>query len=108
MTERQKMTEAEVKEILDRIWGPPPPKPKPKVVTSDGEVIRDAITRVAPSDPNYRESDEGVVKVRRNDFVTVRIDLWEEQQRQKAEEKRHRREIDPYRLGLYGPVEDED
>jgi hypothetical protein len=108
MSERQKMTEAEVKAILYEIWGPPPPKPKPKVVTSDGELVRDALVRVAPSDPNYAKSDEGVVRVKPADFVTLRIDLWEEQQRQKAEEKRHRREIDPYRLGLYGPVEDED
>ena len=41
MSERQKMTEAEVKAILYEIWGPPP-KPKPKVVTSDGELVRDA------------------------------------------------------------------
>jgi hypothetical protein len=80
MSEGQKMTEAEVKAILDKIWGPPRPKPKPKVVTSDAQVIRDAIVTVGPDDPNYKGSDEGVVKVRRSDFVTVRIDLWEEQQ----------------------------
>src|SRR5262245_7951647 len=38
MTERQKMTPAEVRAILERIWGPPP-KPKPKVVASDGELV---------------------------------------------------------------------
>jgi hypothetical protein len=107
MSERQKMTEAEVKAILYEIWGPPPPKPKPKVVASDGELVRDALVRVGPADPNYKESDKGEVRVRRADFVTVRIDLWEEQQRLKAEEKRHRREIDPYRLGLYGPVDED-
>jgi hypothetical protein len=108
MTERQKMSAEEVRAILEEIWGPPRPKPKAKVVASDGELVRDAMVRVGPADPNYRESDEGVVRVKRNDFVTVRIDLWEEQQRQKAEDRRHRRALDPCRLGLYGPIEDDD
>jgi hypothetical protein len=100
MSERQKMTEAEVRAILDRIWGPPK-KPRPKVVTSDAEVVRDAVVRVGPDDPNYSKSEEGVVRVRRSDFVTIRMDLYEEQQRQKAEDRIRRRELDPYRMGLY-------
>lgn len=92
------MTEAEVKAILYEIWGPPP-KPKPKVVTSDAEVVRDAVVKVSPADPNYRGSEEGVVRVRRADFVTVNMQAYEEQQRQKAEERRHRRMIDPCRMG---------
>ena len=108
MTDRQKMTDAEVDAILDRIWGPAPPKPKPKAVTNDGEVIRDAIVKAAPSDPNYSRSDDGVVKVRRSPFVTVRMDLWEEQQRWKREDRLRRRQLDPCRLGLYGPIDDED
>ena len=64
------MSAEEVKAILDKIWGPPRPKPKPKVVASEGELVRDALVRVGPADPNYRETDEGVVRVRRNDFVT--------------------------------------
>jgi hypothetical protein len=108
MTEERKLTDAEVDAILDKIWGPKPPKPKPKAVTDDGEVIRDAIVRVGPADPNYNRSDEGVVRVRRKDWVTVRVELWEEQQRQKREDRRMRREIDPCRLGLYGPIDDED
>ena len=99
MSERQKMSAEEVRAILIEIWGPPRPKPKPKVVTSDGELIRDALVRVAPSDPNYAKSDEGTVRVRRNDWVTVRIDLWDEQQRQKAEERLHRKMVDPCRIG---------
>jgi hypothetical protein len=50
MSERQKMTEAEVRAILDRIWGPPV-KPKPKVVTSDAKVVRDAVVKVGPDVP---------------------------------------------------------
>jgi len=106
MSERQKMTEAEVRAILDRIWGPLV-KSKPKVVTSDAKVVRDAVVKVGPDDPNYVRSDEGVVKVRRSDWVKARIDLWEEQMRQKAEDRRRRRELDPCRLGLYGPVDDD-
>src|SRR6476620_8878952 len=100
------MMEAEVRAILDRIWGPLV-KPKPKVVTSDAKVVRDAVVKVGPDDPNYVRSDEGVVKVRRSDWVKARIDLWEEQMRQKAEDRRRRRELDPCRLGLYGPVDDD-
>jgi hypothetical protein len=99
MSERQKMTEAEVKAILDRIWGPPKPKPKPKVVASDGELIRDALVRVGPADPNYSKSEEGVVRVRRADFVRINMEAYEAQQRQKAEDRLRRREIDPYRMG---------
>jgi hypothetical protein len=77
-------------------------EPPVKVVVEEGEVVRDALVRVAPSDPNFPKSQEGEVRVRRTDFVTVRIDLWEEQQRQKAEDRRHRRAIDPYRMGHWG------
>jgi hypothetical protein len=107
MTERQKMTAEEVKAILDRIWGPPI-RPKPKVVTSDAEIVRDAVVQVGPADPNYRESDEGVVKVRRADFVTINMRAYEEQLRLKAEERRHRRMLDPDRMGHWGPVEDDE
>src|SRR5215469_9759132 len=100
---------AELVAMLEKALGlTPKPKPKPKAVVDDGEVVRDANVRVSPADPNYRGSDDGVVRVRRSDFVTVRIDLWEEQQAAKREERRHRRIIDPCRLGLYGPVDDED
>jgi hypothetical protein len=99
VSERQKMTAEEVRAILYEIWGPPPPKPKPKVVTSDGEAVRDATVKVSEADPNYNKSNEGVVRVRRNDFVTIRMDLYEEQMRQKAEDRLHRRMIDPCRLG---------
>jgi hypothetical protein len=107
MTERQTMTDEEIMAILTEIWGPPPRK-KPKVVTNEGEVVRDALVRVSPSDPNYPKSEEGEVRVRRADFVTVRIDLWEEQQRAKREDRLRRRALDPYRTGIWGPVDDED
>lgn len=102
------MSDAELKALLEEIWGPPRRKPKPKVVTSDGNEVRDALVRVSPDDPNYRKDDDGMVRVRRADFVTINIPLWEEQQRLKREDRRRRREIDPYRLGLYGPIDDDE
>ena len=100
---------AELVALLEKALGiTPKPKPKPKVVVNEDGVVHDADVRVSPADPNYRGSDEGLVKVRRSDFVTINMPLWEEQQAAKREERRHRRIIDPCRLGLYGPVDDED
>jgi hypothetical protein len=76
-------------------------KTRPKVVASDADVVRDADVKVSTVDPNYPKSEEGLVKVRRRDFVVIRMDLYEEQMRQKAEDRRHRREIDPCRLGIW-------
>jgi hypothetical protein len=81
---------------------------RPKVVASETEVVRDADVRVSRADPNYPKSQEGMIRVRRNDFVTIRMDLWEEQQRQKRGEKLHRRQLDPYRLGHWGPIDEDD
>jgi hypothetical protein len=106
MSERQKMTEAELEALLDRIWGPKQ-KPKPKVVTSEGEAVRDADVKVSSADPNYSRSNEGVVRVRRNDFVTLRLDLYEQQVQQRREDRRHRRVIDPARMGLWNGGEDD-
>ena len=85
--------------------GAPKVKPKPKVVTSEAEIVRDADVRVSSDDPNFAGSEEGVVRVRRSPFVTLRIDLWEEQQRQKREDRLRRREIDPARLGHWDEPE---
>src|SRR5262245_25332472 len=109
MTVSPERTTDELVAMLEKVLGiDPQSKPKPKAVVNEGEVVRDADVRVSPTDPNYWQSDGGVVKVRRSDFVTVRIDLWEEQQAEKREVRRHKRMIDPCRLGLYGPVDDED
>ena len=93
--ERKAELIAELEEIIGHRMS------KPKVVASETNVVRDADVKVSKADPNYPKSEEGVVRVRRNDFVTVRIDLWEEQQRQKAEDRRHRKMIDPCRLGIW-------
>ena len=97
---------AELIAQLEEIIGPTPVE-RPKVVTRDSEVIRDADPHVSKVDPNYARSNEGVVRVRRKDFVTIRMDLYEEQMREKQEARRQRRQLDPYRLGHWGSVDDE-
>jgi hypothetical protein len=100
---------AEIVALLERALGLyPKPKPKPKVVTSEAAVVRDADVLVSKRDPNYPRSEDGVVRVRRSDFVTLRMDLYEEQQRQRREDRLRRRTLDPCRLGHWGSVDDED
>jgi hypothetical protein len=99
---------AELLLLLEQVLGlAPPPEQKPKVVMKDGEVVRDAVVRVSPHDPNYSKSDGGVVQVRRNDFITIRMDLYEQQMREKAEERIRRRALDPERLGHWGSVDED-
>jgi hypothetical protein len=99
---------AELLALLEEELGLIPPKVKPttvKVVVEEAEVVRDAVVHVAPSDPNYPQSEGGVVRVQRPGFVTIRMDLWEEQQRQKREDRLRRREIDPFRMGHWDEPE---
>jgi hypothetical protein len=49
-----------------------------------------------------------VVPSHRPGYVTIDIPRWAEQQAEKARYKRYLKELDPCRLGLYGPIEDED
>src|SRR5262249_52334439 len=94
---------AELVALMKEALGlPPNPKPRPKVVVSEDGVVRDADVRVSPADPNYHGSEDGVVKVRRNDFVKINMELWEAQQEAKREDRRQRRILDPYSLGHWG------
>ena len=93
---------AEIRALLN-----PGKPPKPKVVTSEGDVIRDAVVRVAPEDPNAR-GDDRVVEVKRADWVTVNIPLWERQQAERALERQRWRELDPFRIGHWGPIDDDE
>ena len=91
---------------LDKIVGPKP-LPKPKVVTQDGFVIRDAEVHVSQADPNAKPEDE-IVFVRRDDFVTVNMVEYERQQAEREGDRRLRRHLDPFRIGLYGPIDEDE
>lgn len=83
--------------------------PRPKVVTRDDlGTVRDADVHVSRTDPNTASGQDKVVEVRRPDYVTINIPEWERQQADKREERRWRRNLDPYRLGLYGPTDDDE
>jgi hypothetical protein len=99
---------AELVALLEKALGltpKPKPKPKPKVVTTEDGVVRDADVRVSEADPNYHESDRGVVRVRRSDFVRINMELYEAQMEAKREDRRRRREMDPFRLGHWNEPE---
>jgi len=96
---------AELLAMLEEVIGPVL-APKPKVVVNEAGVVRDADAHVSRADPNYRGSDGGVVKVRRNDVVRINMEVWEAQQEQKREDRLRRRLLDPYRLGHWGPIDD--
>jgi len=99
--ERKAQLIAELEELIG-----PTKMEKPKIVANEEGVIRDADPHVSRIDKNYPFSDEGVVRVRRSDFVTVNMDLYEAQQEAKREDRRRRRILDPYRLGHWGPTDD--
>jgi hypothetical protein len=98
---------AEIEATLDRILGPMP-IPKPKVVLRDDipEPVRDADVHVSRADANTKGVAK-VVEVQRPDYVSINVAAWEQQQAWKREDRRRRRELDPYRLGLYGPLDDD-
>ena len=97
---------AEIKAELEEILGPAP-RPKPKVVTRDDVTVRDADVHVSRADVNAGGADR-VVAVRRPEYVTINMEAYERQRAERAAERRRRRELDPYRLGLWGPIEDDD
>jgi hypothetical protein len=83
--------------------------PRPKVVTRDDlGTIRDADVHVSRADPNTASGQDKVVEVRRPDYVTINIPEWERQQEEKRQERQWRHNLDPYKLGLYGPTDDEE
>lgn len=84
------------------------PMPKPKVVArNDLGEIRDADVHVSRADPNASGKAE-VVNVRRPEYVTVNMWQYECQQAEKAWDRIYRRQLDPYRLGLYGSIDDDE
>jgi hypothetical protein len=108
--ERDAELEAMAKEIIRDLKGVASSKitTRPKVVAKEDQIIRDANVSVSKADKNFPASDDGMVQVRRPDYVTINIPLWEEQQEEKRRYKRYLRELDPCRLGLYGPIDDDE
>ena len=94
---------------LDRLLGPRP-RARPRVVTRQefDAPVRDADVHVSRADPNAMGGADRVVEVRRpGAFVRINIAEWEEQQAERARARAHARAMDPYRLGLYGSIDDE-
>jgi hypothetical protein len=98
---------AELIAALEELIGPKRME-RPKVIANEGDVVRDADPHVSRADPNYPASDGGVVRVRRSDFVKINMELYEAQQEAKREERRHRRLLDPYRLGHWDSVDEDE
>jgi hypothetical protein len=97
---------AEIEAMLDEFFGPVP-LPKPKAVIVADKPVRDADVHVSRADINAKGVDE-LVEVRRPDYVTINLAAYERQVEDKREARRKRRELDPCRLGLYGPTDEED
>ena len=98
---------AELIAALEELIGPKRME-RPKVVVSENDVVRDAEPHVSRADPNYARSEGGVVRVRRSDFVRINMEVWEAQQQEKREQRRLRRALDPYRLGHWGSVDEDE
>ncbi|WP_298870916.1 hypothetical protein [uncultured Bradyrhizobium sp.] len=96
---------------------------KPKTVVDHGVVIRDVDTAVAPGDPNAKHrGGETRVSVRRAPSMEpplppmrpgeVRINMaaaesqWWLHQHDRAAERQHRRRLDPFDYGHWGPSDE--
>jgi hypothetical protein len=88
--------ERAAKELLEQVKAEA--AKRPKLVIEDDRIVGSATVRVSESDPNYRPLGQG--------FVTIRYDLAEQQRTEREAEKRHMREIDPFNIGLWGPLGD--
>lgn len=128
MKTEQEIFEELMRECLPEPPEPPPkPKPKPQLVADAGVTIRDVKARVSEDDfYAIRNGGETAIDVRRADGLTVggplkrgdrligdvsvdpRIEWQIEAQRYDAAlARQQRRQLDPYHLGLYGPIDDE-
>jgi len=48
------------------------------------------------------------VTPKRSDQVTIRMDLYAEQRAERQARRRMLRELDPCRLGIWGPIEEDE
>ena len=81
---------------------------RPKVVVSEGRAVRDADVVVSPADPNARNAVDGAISVRRSDVVTINMAVAEHQWELCQQQRARDRLLDPCRLGLYGPNDDDE
>jgi hypothetical protein len=70
-----------------------------KLVSDQGQIVGAAAVHLSPSDPNWRGSN--------SQYVIIREDLAEAQRVEREAYRRYLRELDPCKLGLYGPVDDD-
>jgi hypothetical protein len=74
-------------------------RPKAKLVSDQGQIVGTAAVHLSPSDPNWRGSG--------SQYVIIREDLAEAQRADREAYPRYLREIDPFRLGHWGPIDDD-
>jgi hypothetical protein len=70
-----------------------------KLVADKGHIVDKAAVHLSPSDPNWHGSN--------SQYVIIREDLAEAQRADREAYRRYLRELDPNRLGLYGPIDDD-
>jgi len=98
---------AEIEATLEEILGPKP-LPKLRVIARQNEgTIRDADVHLSRADLNAH-GEAVIVSVRRPDWVTVNMVEYDRHQAEQAAKRRHRRLLDPFKLGLYGPIDDDE
>jgi hypothetical protein len=68
---------------------------KPRLVADQGQIVGAAAVHLSPSDPNWRQ------------YVLIREGLAEAQRADREAYRRYLRELDPYRLGHWGPIDDD-
>ena len=73
---------------------------KARLVSDQGQIVGTAAVHLSPSDPNWRGSN--------SQYVLIREDLAEAQRVEREAYRRYLRELDPCRLGLYGPIDDDE
>jgi hypothetical protein len=109
--ERRAQISARVDAIINR-------RKRPKVVTSEGQVIRDANVYVSPVDPNVinkaksgKYGDQVIAVRRSDDWCTINMAAYERQradeEAQRIADRRRKRELDPFNYGHWGPNDDE-
>jgi hypothetical protein len=72
---------------------------RPKLVADQGQIVGKAAVHLSPSDPNWHGSG--------SQYVLIREDLAEAQRADREAYRQYLRELDPSRLGHWGPIDDD-